>query len=405
MPLREHRVSFEIRGHKMESSSPQSMLYRYGTQGYPGGFHSFQEGKHGNFRAKGFAMKTYRVSPWETASRISSSLSSKKRKASIAMPETGFDTRSMGYGGNFNELLDFSAGSSFMLPPRKRPVIWVDQRLKGNDTLSSVPMQVAMGICPSMFNNFQAQLAPDELMQSEFSGFLDPDDIGSWSEGFPMPVNDPWPIYPAGSYPYPSETINVIKFETVTRSVPLNSGDGHADHFPDRGFLDVPQWVQEPPVSLATSMQDYFPDTHLDESLPSYDLYSPFQIGEPWDLSLQEDMGDSSLPSIPSNNCLDYSILASNSPLANRNDSIPTNSDRNTSSSVLEPAKAPELRIILPRPQFLPSYANSDDITQEGSAKLGRRRNLTTDEKEAAARVRKIGSCARCIVRKIRVSS
>jgi len=171
----------------------------------------------------------------------------------------------------------------------------------------------------------------------------------------------------------------------------------------------MPQWAQEPPFSLVTSMQDHFPDTSPDESLPSYDLYSPFQIGEPWDPSFQEDMDNIPLPPIPSDNSFGHNFLASNSPLATRSDSIPTNSDQNTPSSILEPTKALELRTILPMPPSLPSDAvsvtNSDDITQQSSPKLHQRRNLTTEEKEATARMREIGSCAKCIVRKIKVSS
>lgn len=194
--------------------------------------------------------------------------------------------------------------------------------------------------------------------------------------------------------------------------MPINSSDRHADqfHFLDRGILDVPHWVQEPPVSLATSMQDHFPGINPDESLPLYDLYSPLQIREPWDMSLQDDMENIPVPSFPSNQTVDYSFQASdNSPLATRGDSIAADADPDTSPSPLEQPKALGFCVIMPKPPSLPSDAasdtNSDDVTQQGSAKVCRRRNLTTEEKEAAARVREIGSCARCIARKIKVSS
>lgn len=193
--------------------------------------------------------------------------------------------------------------------------------------------------------------------------------------------------------------------------MPLISGDGNADHVHslNRGILDVPQWVQDPPMPLATNMQGHFSDTSPDKSSPSYDLYSPYQIGEPWDLSLQQDMEDIPLPLFSSNRPLEDTFYASNCPVATRSDSIPTLPDRNTSSSLQEPTKMLELRYIMPKPRSLPSDAGSDtnsgEVTQKGPAKLGRRRRLTADEKKAAARIRQIGSCARCIARKTKVSS
>jgi hypothetical protein len=193
--------------------------------------------------------------------------------------------------------------------------------------------------------------------------------------------------------------------------VPINSGDSIADHFYslDRNILDVSHWVQEPLVPLATSMQDHFSDTSPDKNLPSYDLYSPSQIREPWDPSLQDDMEDIPLPSFPGSQPLDYTFYSSNSPVETRSNSIPTDEDGDTSSLVLQPLKAPELRKILPMPPSLPSDTvsdtNSDDITHQSSAKPCRRRCLTADEKKATARMRKIGACARCIAKKIRVSS
>lgn len=198
----EHRVFLEIPDHKMASSSPsRSMRYRYTTQGYPGGFHSFQEGQYGNIRAKGCPAPAYQLSPWETTALLKPlSLYSNKPKAIITMPETGFDTRCMGYDGSSNGLLNFSAGSNHMLSPAKSSITWPDHQRKDNDALSCFPMQVAMGIPPLMFN-FQAHLAPDTPMQSEFLGFPGLEDMGSWNEGFPMPVNDPWSLNPAGSSP------------------------------------------------------------------------------------------------------------------------------------------------------------------------------------------------------------
>jgi hypothetical protein len=163
-------------------------------------------------------------------------------------------------------------------------------------------------------------------------------------------------------------------------------------------------------MSLERSMQDHPLYASPYKSIPSYDLYSPFQVGEPWDLSLQEDMEAMPLPSFPSNETLHYNFYASNnSPLATRSDSLAADADPDTSPSPLEQPKALGFCAIMPRLPSLPADAasdtNSDDVTQQGSAKLCRRRNLTTEEKEATARMREIGSCARCIARKIKVGS
>jgi hypothetical protein len=193
--------------------------------------------------------------------------------------------------------------------------------------------------------------------------------------------------------------------------VSLNSGDSHTEQFysPDRGILDIPQWVQEPPISLATSMSDHFSDISPDNSLSSYDLYPPFQIGEPRDPSLQEGIENIPLPSFPGNQAPDYTFHSPNSLVETIPDSNPTDSNPNTSSSVLEPTKAPELRSILPMPPSLRSDTvsdtNSDDGTQQSCTKPGQRRRFTAAEKEETARIREIGSCARCIERKIKVSS
>jgi hypothetical protein len=190
--------------------------------------------------------------------------------------------------------------------------------------------------------------------------------------------------------------------------MPLSSGDRHTEQFCtlDQDIFDMPQWVLEPQMSLATSMQDSFLDTSPDESIPSYDLYFPFQTGELWDPSPLDDIEDIP-PSFPSTQSV-YTCHASNSPVATRSNSIPTDSDRTTSSSVLAPTKTLELRNLMPKPPSLASdevrYTNGDDVTQKGSAKLGRRRRLTAEEKEAAARLRQIGSCAKCIARKAKVS-
>jgi len=177
--------------------------------------------------------------------------------------------------------------------------------------------------------------------------------------------------------------------------MPLGSGDRHTKQFhtPDQNIFDVQQWVLEPPMSLATSIS-------------SYDLYSPFQPGELWDPSFLDDMEDTP-PSFPGTQPV-YTFPASNSQVATRSNSIPTNSDQTTSSSALAPTKALKLRNIMPKLPSLPSDevsdTNNDDVTQKGSVKLGRRRRLTTEEKEAAARLRQIGSCARCIAGKAKVS-
>lgn len=185
----------------MASSFPQSISYRYGTQGCPGGFQSIQEGQYGNIRAERFPVPTYRVSPWETASWNPSSLPSKKRRASISMPDTGFDTRCVGYDGSSYEFPDFSAGSNCMLPSRKRSTTWVDQQWKRNDTFSCMPTPVAIDN-PLLMFGFQAHSAMDEHVQSELLGFPDLNPIGSGNQSFPMPVNDPLSLNHAGSYSF-----------------------------------------------------------------------------------------------------------------------------------------------------------------------------------------------------------
>lgn len=198
--MAKHRVFFEVSGHKMELSS-QRKLYCYGTQGYPGAYHSFKEGQCGNIRPESFLAPTYRLSPYpETALWNPSPLSSNKRKASIAMPETGFDTRSMGHGGNSNGFLNFSAGSNPMLPPTKPSVTRDDQQWKGNDALSYTPSQVPIGSSPSMLG-FQTHWAPEKHVQFEFPGIPGFCGIAGWKEDFPVPVNDPWSMNLAGSYP------------------------------------------------------------------------------------------------------------------------------------------------------------------------------------------------------------
>lgn len=184
--------------------------------------------------------------------------------------------------------------------------------------------------------------------------------------------------------------------------MPLNNGGGHANHIHSLhpGILDLQQWVPNPPISLTTSIQDQLSDTSLEKSVPSYDLYSPFHIEEPWDLNFLEVMEDIPLPSIPSNHSLDCSFLASNSSLATRSDSIPTEPNQNISSSLLEPTKALEPRNLMPKPPSLPfdamSDTNSGNVIQQGSARQNGRRRSN-------ARMRQIGSCARCIVRKLKV--
>jgi len=195
----EHRVFLEVFARKMESSSPsKSILYGYITQGYPGGFHSLQEGQHGNIRAEGFPTPTYRVSAFETAMQKASS--SDQVKASIALPVTGFDTRSAVHDGNSNGFPNFSLTSKSTSPPTKHSGTWDNKPLIGNGALNSMPMQVSTEISPLMFD-FQAHLAPHEPMESELPGFPGLGDMGSLNEGFPMLFNDTWSLNPAGFNP------------------------------------------------------------------------------------------------------------------------------------------------------------------------------------------------------------
>jgi hypothetical protein len=173
------------------------MPYRYDAQGYPGGFHRFPEGKYGNIRAEGFPTPTYRLSPCETASWKPSSLSSNEL---FIMRDTGFNTRCMGYDGSTNGFLNFPTGSNRMLPPTKPSITWDNQQLKGNDDLSCMSMQVAMGSSPPMFD-FQIHLAPEEAVQSRFPVFPSLDDIGCLNGSFSIPVNDPLSLNPAGCHP------------------------------------------------------------------------------------------------------------------------------------------------------------------------------------------------------------
>jgi hypothetical protein len=183
----------------MESSSPpKSILYRYGTQGYLGGFHSLREGQHGNIRAEDFPTPTYRVPAFETA--MLETPFSDQVKASRAIPVTGFDTRCTGHDGSSNGYPNFSLDSKSTSPPTKHSGTWDNKQLKGNGALNSMPMQVSMGISPLMID-FQAHLAPLEPMESEFPGFPGLGDMGSWNEGFPMLFNDTWSLNPPGSYP------------------------------------------------------------------------------------------------------------------------------------------------------------------------------------------------------------
>lgn len=116
------------------------------------------------------------------------------------MPETGFETRCVGYEVSSNGFLDFSAASNPMLPPTKASVIWDNQQREGNDAFSCMPMQATMDSSSSTFD-FQASVPPDEPMQLEFPGFPGLSDNASWNQGYPMPVNDPLSLNHAGSYP------------------------------------------------------------------------------------------------------------------------------------------------------------------------------------------------------------
>jgi hypothetical protein len=180
--------------------SPQRKRYRYGTQGYPCGCQCFQEGQYGNILPETFPAPTYRLSPdLETALWNPPSLPSNKRKASIAIPETSFDTSCLRYDGSSDGFLGFSAGSNPMFPPTKPSVTRDDQQQKGNDALSYMPMQVAMGSSPSMLG-FQAHWAPEKHVQSELPDIPGFDNISGGKECFPMSTNDPWSMDLAGSY-------------------------------------------------------------------------------------------------------------------------------------------------------------------------------------------------------------
>jgi hypothetical protein len=157
-------------------------------------------------------------------------------------------------------------------------------------------------------------------------------------------------------------------------------------------------WANEPAMQLPISMQDHF-----------WDLYSPFQNGDPWDENLQQDMEDIPLLSFSSSEPFDHTFHNFNSPLTPEVESIPTDSGLKTSSWPLEPTRTPELRNLMPKPPFLPpctvSDTDSDKAPEGNSSKLCRRRRLTEEGKKRAALVREIGSCARCIARKLRVSN
>jgi hypothetical protein len=182
----------------MASSSPsQSISYRYGKQGCPGGCCRCQQGQYGG---ESFLVPTYRVSPWETASQILSP-SSNKQGPSITMPGTGFGVRCMGHHGNSNGPFNFSAGSNRILPPTKPSVVHGDQQRNGNNDFTCLPLHVARDGFPSTFNSL-THSAPDDPLHSEHHGPLGFDDNGSGSQGFQMPVNNPLSVNHAGSYPF-----------------------------------------------------------------------------------------------------------------------------------------------------------------------------------------------------------
>jgi len=188
----EYRSFFEVPDHEMASSSPsQSISYRYGKQGCPGGCCHYQQGQYGG---ESFLVPTYRVSPWETASQILSP-SSNKQRASITMPGTGFGVCCMRHHGNSNRPFNFSAGSNRILPPTKPSVV------HGNNDFTCMPLHVARDGFPPTFNS-QTQSAPDDPLHSEHHGSLGFDDNGSGSQGFRMAVNNPLSLNHAGSYPF-----------------------------------------------------------------------------------------------------------------------------------------------------------------------------------------------------------
>jgi hypothetical protein len=179
------------------SSPSQSISYRYGKQGYPGGGCRCQQGQYGG---ESFLVPTYRVSPWETASQILS-LSSNKQRASITIPGTSFDVRSMGHHGDSNGHFNFSAGSNRILPPTKPSVVHGNQQRNGNNDFTCMPLHIARDGFHSTFNS-QIHSAPDDPLHSEHHGSLSFDDNRSGSQGFRMPVNNPLSLNHAGSYPF-----------------------------------------------------------------------------------------------------------------------------------------------------------------------------------------------------------
>ncbi len=115
------------------------------------------------------------------------------------MPEAGFDPRCKRHHGTSNGVLHFSACSIPMLPSVIPSFEQEDQR-KGNEAFICEPLCVARDSFPSTFNAL-AHLKPDDPLDSEFHGFFGLNDMGSWHQGPPMPINDARSLNYAGSYP------------------------------------------------------------------------------------------------------------------------------------------------------------------------------------------------------------
>jgi hypothetical protein len=186
--------------------------------------------------------------------------------------------------------------------------------------------------------------------------------------------------------------------------VPFDGAHSFTDriHFLDQSMLEIPPLINEPLMPLGTGMQDQVLHTTAQMNVPLYDLHSSLQIGDSLNESPQKEMEDIPLPSSPSNGPFDHTFQHSNSPTTSK-------SDLSISSGIVEPAKSLELRILMPKPPNLPAGAatavDSDKATEETPSKPGRRGPLTGAGAKAAARMRQIGSCSRCIIRKQKVSS
>lgn len=189
--------------------------------------------------------------------------------------------------------------------------------------------------------------------------------------------------------------------------MPLNIGDRLADHISpfDQG-CEGSQWAIEGSIPFTTSFQDHFLSAATYMNIPSNELYSPLQIVGPWDESLHQDMEGVSLPSFPNNERFNNIFQDSNSLILTEIESGSIECNFIASSAPVESARTLEPRKILPKPLILPSDISGIETgegSEEGSSKSSRRRRLTEEEKKATANMRRLGNCARCVVRKTKV--